>query len=115
MNRDTCIKATPVVALDLSHLLNGLAYEESVQFGLDEGLIDVEHILPDGRECIRTRLWKLISNSKYGEQVFTNDSYFRYVFPSLNGEDFISGDQELLFMVVEPYVVDHQVLFNVSW
>jgi hypothetical protein len=70
--------------------------------------------LPDGREDILGRLWNEISSSRFGNQVFNNDSIYRYIFPTINGEP-MSEDLQKLYDYCKEAIINEELIFKVSW
>ena len=76
----------------------------------------VHYLLPDGRENIKNRLWDMIAKTRFGNQVFNNDSYYRYIFPTFNGEPFANDDEKALYELVKPALNGNEsILFWVCW
>lgn len=70
-----------------------------------------------GRECSSNDpLWDMFCESHFGNQQFANDSYFRWMFASLNGEVMNTLEQEL-YDICNKYgaVQNDEALFWVSW
>jgi len=59
-------------------------------------------------------LWDEVSGHIHGNQVFSNDSLFIYVLPSLNG-DALSKVQRTLHILCRRVIIDHTIIFEVSW
>jgi hypothetical protein len=59
-------------------------------------------------------VWDEVSEHKHGNQVFTNDSLFIYVLPSINGEEH-SPVQELIVKLCDEVYEDNVIIFEVMW
>ena len=59
-------------------------------------------------------IWDEVSGSHYGNQIFSNDSLFRYALPSLNGEP-LTDTQKRIVKLCGEAIEDHIVVFEVSW
>ena len=106
------IKTIPTVYL--TEVLRALQVEEWTQLGLkapDKGQVIK---LPDGRSDIYERLWSQIINSRHGNQMFSNDTIFIFVFPTINGEP-LSEDEQKLYDYCKAAIVEEHLYFDVSW
>lgn len=59
-------------------------------------------------------IWDEMIDYTYGNQVFGNDMIFRYVLPSINGED-LSPVQQRIADVCADVIEDDTIYFDVSW
>ena len=59
-------------------------------------------------------VWEEVMMRVHGNQKFNNDSWFLYWVPSLNGDP-NSPIQDLIVELCGEAMVDHEVLFEVSW
>ena len=59
-------------------------------------------------------VWDHIASSRHGNQTFSNDSYFVYVFPSINGEE-LSELQQAIWDVCEDAIEEDSLLLEVCW
>lgn len=105
---------TQVPVVNLLEALRELQKEEWAKFNEEAPSLGSSKDLPDGREDIRDRLWDEISEHYHGNQKFTNDSLFIYVFPSINGEP-LTEDMEKLYDLCKDAIVDDRLVFEVSW
>lgn len=112
VNKELVVTQRPVV--NFLDTLRALQAQEWATFNLPAP----EHCqcidLPDGREDILRRLWDHFTDKRHGNQKFTNDTLYYYVFPSINGEP-LSDDQQVLYDYCKPAIVDEKIIFDVSW
>lgn len=59
-------------------------------------------------------VWDEIRNHWHGNQQFHNDSLFRYVLPTINGEEMTELEQAIAD-VCKDAIQDHTIVFDVSW
>jgi hypothetical protein len=102
----------PVVNFTMT--LRALQVREREALGLAPPDTSQNINLPDGKEDIFHRLWERISSKRFGNQIFNNDSIYRYVFPSINGEP-LSEDEQVLYDYCKEAVVENTIFFDVSW
>ena len=111
MNQPKCesLKVLPLLE-SLRYLSELEAYERGTKFII--GCSKYEN----GETNIQQRLWKIIIQDQYGNQQFTNDSFYRWtdVTPWADHPDVIT------FMKHYPYAINDTgenafVLFDVSW
>ena len=74
------IKVDTIKIVNYINALNTLAAQERAELGLPEYDSYVGYSLPDGSPNIKERLKDIIIASRYGNQEFTNDCYFRFYF-----------------------------------
>ena len=108
------INIKTIKTVKLTEVLRFLQIEEWKKFGLKEPDKGQAIKLPDGREDIHSRLWSRISSSRHGNQVFTNDTIFIFVFPTINGEP-LSEDEQALYDFCKEAIVDETIYFEISW
>lgn len=106
------IQTKPIV--NLINVLRDLQFTEWKQLGLKAPENGQVINLPDGNEDIYFRLFDVISNSRFGNQIFSNDSLFIFVFPSINGET-MSEDLQKLYDYCKDAIVEEHLYFQVSW
>jgi hypothetical protein len=78
------MKKDNIESIDLLDTLRALQKIEWNDLGLKEPELCQVINLPDGREDILSRLWKVFVNHRYDAQAFSNDSHFTYRFPENN-------------------------------
>ncbi len=59
-------------------------------------------------------VWAEVSEHKHGNQVFSNDSLFIYVLPSINGEEH-TEIQDLIVKLCHEVYKDNFIIFEVMW
>ena len=60
-------------------------------------------------------IWDEISEHRYGNQKFTNNSIFCYVLPSINGEPLSPVQQRIKQICWAAMEDEDTIYFNVSW
>lgn len=103
-----------VKTVKLTEVLRSLQIEEWKKLGLKEPDRGQSIKLPDGREDIYSRLWERISSARYGNQVFSNDTIYIFVFPTINGEQ-LSKDEQALYDFCKDAIVEETIYFEISW
>lgn len=110
------MKITNVATVNMLEVIRELQTAEWNALGLDPP--DVGHCvrLPDGGEDCHQRIWDLIMKREWGNQTFTNDSFYRFTF---EWEVPMEPDELMLYNHVKEAVFEHcgieMVLFDVSW
>jgi len=110
-------KLSPVV--NLMSILRTLQLREWESHGLPVPVAGQIRELNGGSD-IFYRLWDVVSMFKYGNQTFSNDSLFRYVFPLERPmtPDELTLWEELsttLWVELGEVIVGNEVIFDVSW
>ena len=72
------LAAKTLNVVGLSEVLASLQRAECKKLGIDYVPAHQHFLLPDGSEAIRNRLIKIIHDSRYGNQQFTNDALYRF-------------------------------------
>lgn len=103
-----------IKTVKLTEVLRFLQIEEWNKLGLKEPDRGQSIKLPDGREDIYSRLWKLINSSRHGNQVFSNDTIHIFIFSTINGEP-LSEDEQALYDFCKDAIVDETIYFETSW
>lgn len=103
-----------VVMLDV---LRELQRVECVELGIAQPPGYVSYKLPDGRDNIKQRLWDELANSRYGNQQFTNDSYFIFsVDDELDHSEDVLKMKELCREAINRDINGYEtLLFEVCW
>jgi len=60
-------------------------------------------------------IWDEMIDSGYGNQVFGNDMIFRYVLPSINGEELSPVQQRIKSICWAGMEDEDTIFFDVSW
>ena len=60
-------------------------------------------------------IWEEIMGHVHGNQVFTNDSIFKYVLPSINGEELSPVQEQIRQICWAALEEDDIIYFEVSW
>lgn len=112
-------KIKEVKIIDLLDVLYELVDIENKELGLEPHDKSFSYKLPDGRDNIKTRIWKVLCDSNFGNQIFCNDSYFRYPFNVKYGEDFRCEEEKILYEHCKDALNDttftEDLIFWVSW
>lgn len=110
------MKISSITTVNLLEVLRELQVIEWTALGLETPHVGHAVPLPDGGDDIHSRLWALIANSEWGNQMFTNDSIFKYVF---TWEDPMGEDETLLYNHVKEATFSEyefeSIYFDVSW
>lgn len=59
-------------------------------------------------------MWSMVVDHQCGSQLFSNDSYFRYILPSINGEPLNALEVEMVELCKD-VIDDHVIVFEVCW
>lgn len=59
-------------------------------------------------------MWEMFAGSHFGNQVFTNDSFFRWYLSSVNGEP-LSDLEQIMVDLCGDAVYNDTILFEVCW
>jgi hypothetical protein len=106
------MKISTIKTVKLLEVLRELQVNEWTALGLKTPDPCTSQELPDGRDDIHQRLWDVICDSHFGNQMFTNDSYFQYWF----AEDVpLEGDELTLYEHCKDALNDYTILFEVCW
>jgi hypothetical protein len=106
------MKISNINTVNLLEVLRELQVIEWTALGLKTPDFGTCQDLPDGREDIHGRIWGMLCDAYFGNQRFTNDSYFQYVF----AEDVpLEGDELTLYEHCKDALNDDRILFEVCW
>lgn len=114
--------------INLGDTLDELQEQECNDLDLTVPLPGHAFTLPDGRDGIRRRLWREVISDQWGNQQFTNDSFYRVSFELDENdevyEDDLSEDMKKLLDYCRPalnlgepafIIGDAYLLFDVMW
>jgi hypothetical protein len=105
--------------VNLVDILRELQVAEWTELGLTPPDSGTAKKLPDGRDDIYLRLWTLIHHHQWGNQVFTNDSIFRYAFTAEQDGLETDGDELILYNHCKDAIMYQYglpvLIFDVCW
>jgi hypothetical protein len=110
------MRTSTITTVNLLDVLRALQVAEWTALGLPTPDTGTSMDLPDGRDDIHSRLWDVICRSSWGNQVFNNDSIFKYVF---TWEDPMDEDEQLMYNLVKEFTTKEfefeSIYFDVCW